>query len=181
MKWRRWLINLSVVALLIGIDALVKSGATLCIAPIQTYSQLYPFGGIPVFEHILGIDFTLGYVQNKGAAWGMLSSHPQLLMALRTLFILFLLPILFYTKKDKRIERVCYLLILGGALGNYFDMLKQGYVVDLFYFHFFGQEFPLFNVADSLIFIGGFSLLLHDILIKKRKVTGQAAKECSKP
>jgi len=180
MNWKKWLVNLSVVALLICMDAFVKSWATSTIAPMQTYSHLYPFGGIPVFQQVLGVDFTLGYVQNQGAAWGLLSNHPKLLMALRSVFILCLLPVLFYTKKGKWVERVSYLLILGGALGNYLDMVKVGHVVDLFYFHFFGQEFPLFNVADSLIFIGGFTLFFHDILFRKRKETRKVSKECSK-
>jgi signal peptidase II len=54
-------------------------------------------------------------------------------------------------------------LILGGALGNLYDRLTLGYVVDFLYFHYAGDDFPAFNVADSAITCGVVVLLLDGL------------------
>src|SRR5208337_1809763 len=54
-------------------------------------------------------------------------------------------------------------LILGGALGNLWDRLTLGYVVDFLLFHWRGWSYPAFNVADSAITIGAVLLVLDSI------------------
>lgn len=56
-------------------------------------------------------------------------------------------------------------LVLGGALGNLYDRLTLGYVVDFLFFHYEAHYFPAFNVADSAISVG-VALLLLDSLRK---------------
>ena len=58
-------------------------------------------------------------------------------------------------------------LILGGALGNLYDRLSLGYVVDFLFFHYQQHYWPAFNVADSAI-TGGVMLLLWDGLAKPK-------------
>ncbi|MDB5730514.1 MAG: lipoprotein signal peptidase [Variovorax sp.] len=53
--------------------------------------------------------------------------------------------------------------ILGGAIGNVVDRLMHGYVVDFLDFHWAGQHFPAFNVADSAITIGAVCLVLDEL------------------
>jgi len=64
-------------------------------------------------------------------------------------------------------------LILGGALGNLYDRLTLGYVVDFLLFHYHGYQYywPAFNVADSAISVGVVLLLLDGI---KNQKTGSA-------
>lgn len=50
--------------------------------------------------------------------------------------------------------------VLGGAVGNLYDRVVHGYVVDFFHFHWAGYHFPAFNVADSFITVGAIMLLL---------------------
>ena len=66
----------------------------------------------------------------------------------------------FPTTKNRWIESLALALILGGALGNLYDRLVLGYVVDFLDFHWSGTHFPAFNVADSGITMGAVLLIL---------------------
>ncbi len=57
-------------------------------------------------------------------------------------------------------------LILGGALGNLWDRLTLGYVVDFISVHYGGRYFPAFNIADSAISVGAVCMLLESFLQK---------------
>ena len=63
-------------------------------------------------------------------------------------------------------ESLALALILGGALGNLYDRVTLGYVVDFLDFHWSGHHFPAFNVADSGISVGA-ALLIIDAFINK--------------
>jgi signal peptidase II len=54
-------------------------------------------------------------------------------------------------------------MILGGALGNAWDRIYYGAVIDFIDFHLFKYHWPSFNVADSAIFIGTLLYLLNDL------------------
>jgi signal peptidase II len=60
-------------------------------------------------------------------------------------------------------------LILGGALGNLWDRITLGHVVDFLDFHVAGYHWPAFNIADSAIFLGAASLILDSFLRKEPK------------
>ena len=62
------------------------------------------------------------------------------------------------------LESLALALILGGALGNLYDRLMLGYVVDFLDFHSSGWHFPAFNVADTGISIGA-GLLILDMFV----------------
>ena len=59
-------------------------------------------------------------------------------------------------------------LILGGALGNLWDRLEYGYVVDFISVHYGGWYFPAFNIADSAITIGAACMLLDSFLARDK-------------
>lgn len=61
-------------------------------------------------------------------------------------------------------------LILGGALGNVWDRVTLGYVVDFISWHYGGYYFPAFNVADSAITVGAAGMILDSILHREGKV-----------
>ena len=58
--------------------------------------------------------------------------------------------------------------ILGGALGNLWDRITLGYVVDFLDFHYSGYHWPAFNVADSAIFIGALLLIIESFKHKEK-------------
>jgi signal peptidase II len=66
---------------------------------------------------------------------------------------------------------VALALVLGGALGNLYDRLRYGSVVDFIEVHIFGYHWPDFNVADSSIVIGACLLLLDSLLPKKTEAS----------
>lgn len=99
----------------------------------------------------------LTYVTNKGGAWSLFSGHINVLILLSVVVILYLTYLMWQVKEDKA-QRLIYILILGGAIGNLIDRLFLGYVVDMFELTLF--NFPVFNLADTAICIGvGFMMI----------------------
>jgi signal peptidase II len=72
-----------------------------------------------------------------------------------------------HVRHDERLARIGLSLILGGALGNLIDRLRQGYVIDFVDVYFRGWHFWAFNVADASITIGAFLVFL-DLLVVSR-------------
>lgn len=105
--------------------------------------------------------FNITYVRNTGAAFSILSEYTWLLVIV-SLFIIFL--IVYYISKNKpknKIEYISYSMILGGAIGNLYDRVVYGYVIDFLDFNLFGYSYPIFNLSDSFIFIGVILLIIH--------------------
>ncbi|MEO5338956.1 MAG: signal peptidase II [Magnetococcus sp. MYC-9] len=117
-------------------------------------------GGITVLPGF----FDLELVHNLGAAFGMFADWPPAWRTLilvgvalcATLFIVFLLR-----RSERGGEAVGLGLVLGGALGNLYDRLQNGWVVDFIHVHWHDLSWPVFNLADSAISIG-VGLLLWD-------------------
>lgn len=112
------------------------------------------------------LDFVKTY--NDGAAFSLLSGN-------RILFILFALFILYYfyfyiiNEVSNKIELVCSSFIIGGILGNLFDRIFYGKVIDFISFNIFGYKYPIFNIADSFIVIG---VLIYIIYLIKGDRSG---------
>lgn len=102
--------------------------------------------------------FYLTYVQNKGAAFSILENK-QVLILLVTLFVLFFLNNYLTKTEVKKKEILAHSMIIGGILGNLFDRLVYGYVIDFLSFHFGSFNYPVFNLADTFIVIGAFLLM----------------------
>lgn len=103
--------------------------------------------------------FSIFYIRNTGAAFGMFSSHTVLLTII-TLLIIYVFIKHVNKNKFNTLEEVSYGLIFGGAVGNLFDRIINGYVIDFFSFNIFGYSFPVFNVADICVVIGVFLLII---------------------
>ena len=132
---------------LVALDALIKGWVNVNVS--------YP---IIVWENFWGIDFVIQCVTNRGGAWGFFASfHKPLLIFL--IFIILGISIYLFVKPLSIKKRVALILILAGAMGNVIDSFVYGHVIDMFHFIFWGHSYGIFNLADAMIFLGGFSLL----------------------
>jgi signal peptidase II len=146
MKWA--------LALLVLVIDLVTKYLTQKELPLMSHSPpVYPYGGIPVFHDVLGVEFSLVHATNKGAAWGVLADYSQALFVARLLLIGVLL-VYFVRPKSSLWQQLPLALIIAGAIGNVIDYFAYGHVVDMFHFILWGYDYPVFNVADSAIFLG---------------------------
>lgn len=129
--------------------------------------------GRPPVEIMPGFDLQLVY--NTGAAFGMLDDaggwQNAFFIAVAAAISLFIVHQLRRLTRAELQIAVSYALILGGALGNVIDRLRQGYVVDFIHWFYQDYHWPNFNIADSAICIGA-ALLILDVfgvrLIKAR-------------
>lgn len=122
---------------------------------------------IVVFKTPLKIDFLIQCVQNRGAAWGILSSFHESLLVFRIGVVVALLCYLFCYRHT--IKHTIFLtMIIAGAFGNVFDSLYYGFVIDMLHFVFWGNSYGIFNLADAMIFLGALGLLLPALGKQKR-------------
>lgn len=97
--------------------------------------------------------FRITFLKNEGAAFSILSGN-RLLFILITILVLILFY--FFLLKNKKIiktKQVLYGLLLGGIIGNFIDRILYGYVIDYLDFNIGSYNYPVFNIADSLIVI----------------------------
>jgi len=103
--------------------------------------------------------FNITYVQNTGVAFGIFSSisSPVKSLLLSVFTALAAIVVITYSVRSpvrNQLLQVALALILGGALGNLYDRLAYGYVVDFLEIYLGSYRWPSFNVADSAISIG---------------------------
>jgi signal peptidase II len=109
--------------------------------------------------------FYLRHLGNEGAAFGILQGKTLFLTIMTSIVALVLVYILI--KNKNKFLRTTLSLILGGALGNLYDRITKGSVVDFLEFHFGAYTFPTFNLADTLVVIGTILLAIYILFIYK--------------
>lgn len=137
---------LAIIALL-AIDFFSKRWALNYLRPIGNA------GFIPGF-------LELQYVENRGAAFGILSGRllPVIIITPIIVILVFYIYIKSLVQPRLRAFRIVCILFISGSLGNFIDRIAYGYVVDFFNFLFI--RFPVFNVADIYLTVSTFLLLL---------------------
>ena len=101
--------------------------------------------------------FSLTYAENTGVAFGMFQDSNKFFLVFSVLLVGVLLYLRRRIAAHGRVAELGLALVLGGALGNLYDRISYGYVVDFFDFSFFPA---VFNVADSAITVGAVLLAL---------------------
>lgn len=117
----------------------------------------------------------LRYVQNTGAAWGMLEGLNHWLVPLSLIMLVVIVRFRHHVMNGAWVPDLSCGLIAGGIVGNLLDRIRLGYVVDFLDFHWRTHSFPAFNVADSAICIGVGLYMLSEILGGDRKPKAGAA------
>ena len=141
MKKRKtiWLIlDLAAMVLLTYLDQFTKNMAVL---------HLKGKPSVPILKDIL----VLQYLENKGAAFGMLQNQKIFFIFIEVLilFVIGFVLVRMPAEKKYNLMHVILVLVASGAIGNMIDRVVQDYVVDFIYFVLI--DFPIFNVADIYV------------------------------
>ena len=100
--------------------------------------------------NVVGNFFKITYIQNKGAAFGMLQEQQNLFLIVGFITIVFLVNL--FLKTEDKITKIAISMVIGGAIGNIVDRILYGYVVDMFDFN--GVWSYIFNFADICVVLG---------------------------
>lgn len=136
---------------------------------------------IPLHESLNVIPgfFRLTHVQNRGAAFGLLSDSPAswtlgALILFSLIALVVVSGLLWKNSHSVTWTGIGLALILGGTLGNLWDRLLDGHVIDFLDFSLWGYHWPAFNAADGAI-VAGALLLVVEILFARPPARSKAA------
>lgn len=145
---------------------------TLLLVVLDQVTKAYAIANFKGQEMVELIDnwLYLTYLENKGAAFGMLSDKPWLFTIIASLFVIVILFIIFKNRNNfDRFYKFTLAIIVAGALGNLIDRFRYGFVVDFIFSPLGGlYDFPVFNFADMYLSVAAFVLAIY-IFIKEDK------------
>ncbi len=135
---------------------------------ILAMDKLEPIGSLPIIRDI----FHFTYIENRGAAFGMMEGKKLVLIGL-TAVVLLAAVFLVLTGKIENNNNLLFsvCVIIGGGVGNLIDRIYRGFVVD--YIHLKIINFAVFNFADICVTLGTAWLLLYLILDMKKETSGE--------
>ncbi len=154
------------IAIVVGavlVDQLTKYLTVIYLKPVDTF---------PIIEDVLH----LTYVENKGAAFGMLKDSRWVFMVISTVAIVAVTAYVIVKKPTNRWERVSLALIVGGGIGNMIDRILLGYVVDMIDVRLI--NFAVFNFADMCVCVGAGLMvltLISSMIKESKKAKAEAA------
>ena len=131
--------------LLAGVDQLIKYLVVVNLKPISSVTV------------IPGL-FSLTYVENRGAAFGMLSNARWIFILFTLIIIALIIFVLFKYRVNSKLFNIAVILIIGGGIGNLIDRIFYGFVVDYLSVSFFP---PVCNFADYCITIGAAIMVIY--------------------
>ena len=141
----------------IALDQLTKLLAVRYLMPVDT---------VPLWENVLH----LTYVENTGAAFGMMKDARWVFLILSSVAIVGIALYLFFGYARTTLATVAFSMIVSGGIGNMIDRIALGYVIDFIDFRLI--HFAVFNGADSFVCVGAGLLVLSlilDILHEKKE------------
>ena len=157
---KKYLVLIAIALFVVGVDQLTKTYIHTAFTLGESVGVIKDF-------------FSITYVRNEGAAFGFLNEASFRRVFFLIIPVLAMMLILFMLhgvpQKDK-VQILALSSIFGGALGNYIDRLKLGFVVDFLDFHWKDvYSFPAFNVADMAIVCGVAVLMLLIVIETKQE------------
>lgn len=153
------LIYLILALVVILLDQLVK---------YQIVAHLALGESVTVIPHVLS--FT--YLQNTGAAWSLFEGKQTFFTIITIIAVVVVSYLLYRNRHGHWLFSLGLALILAGAIGNFIDRIRLGFVVDMFQTDFI--SFPIFNVADMALSIGVILIFIYTILEDRLKGTHYA-------
>lgn len=155
-KWKRLLFDFLILSAFIFMDQAAKAAAVHLLKGQAAYTLI---------PNILEFQ----YLENTGAAFGMLKNQKYFFIFIAIIFILLIAFILFTSPTNKKYNmlHLWLIFIASGAAGNMIDRIRYDYVVDFIYIKII--HFPIFNVADILVTVGTIGLILSILFKYKEK------------
>ena len=153
---------------------LLTAGVVLLdqITKILALQHLAPVGSLPLWENVLH----LTYVENTGAAFGMLKDHRWVFLVISTVALGGMIVYMFLNKTKHPLETTAVAFIVGGGIGNMIDRLARGFVVDFVDVKCIPYWKYIFNVADIFVCVGCGLFILY-ILLFEAKVQKKEASQ----
>ena len=148
---RRWLILLTVIALVLVADQVTKQAVVTNVRlgeSVQPVPALYPY-------------FQITRSENNGAAFGFLPQAGDLFLIVAVVVVVIMLIFFPRIPENDRITRLGLGLVVGGALGNAVDRLTHGAVIDFIHYQIPGIVSNVSNLADHAIVIGVILIVLQ--------------------
>lgn len=136
-----------IIILLTGLDQIIK----------VLISSLFTLG---TSKEIINNFFYLTYVQNDGAAWSLFSNQTLMLILIAVIALVIIYNQFIKNKQLNKIDIILLSMLIAGILGNLIDRIIYGYVIDYLDFRIFNYNFPVFNLADTLIVLATIALLI---------------------
>lgn len=158
---------IGIIAVCVALDQVSKWLAIVCLTDGESVNV------------IRGV-FRFTYVENRGAAFGMLSDHRWIFMLVSCVAIVGLLIYLWKYAPNSKWVKAALSLVIGGGIGNMIDRIARNYVVDFLDFCAFPNLWPwVFNLADAFVCVGAGILLVWCLwaLVKEFRASKKKGKE----
>lgn len=114
---------------------------------------------------------SLTHLRNTGAAWSLLEGKMIFFYVITVIVSVVIIYLLIKNYKKSVWYSVGLSFVLAGAIGNFIDRVRLGYVVDMLQTDF--MNFPIFNVADSTLVVGVICIFIYLILDEKAAKEGK--------
>lgn len=118
-------------------------------------------------QNIIPNILSFTYVQNTGAAWSIFEGQMGFFTVITLIAVVVVTYLLVRYRNENKLFTIGLALVLAGAIGNFIDRVRLGYVVDMFQTDF--MNFPIFNVADMSLCIGVGLIFIYTIFDEKMK------------
>jgi signal peptidase II len=149
----------------------------LAVVLLDRWSKYVVAHRIRLYAHIQVIPgfFRLTHTENTGAAFSLFADSPSpwktaMLIGFSAVALIVVAALLWKNHHAHRVTGVGLALIMGGAVGNLWDRLARGRVVDFLLFYIKHYQWPVFNLADSAIVIGAGLLVLEIIFARPHEL-----------
>ncbi|MCF0112093.1 MAG: signal peptidase II [Erysipelotrichaceae bacterium] len=144
----------SEIALLFGLFALDRLSKSIIDSAMKLYES----------KEIIKDFFYITYCRNTGAAWSILEGKMWFFYIITIVALGVMGYFLIQADKKEVLQRLSFVCMIAGTLGNFFDRLTMQYVIDFLDFYIFGYNYPVFNVADICLCVG-VGLLALDVIL----------------
>ena len=144
----------------------------LLVVILDRWSKRLVATHIQMYTHIQVIPgfFRITHTENTGAAFSLFADSPShfktaALITFSAVAMIVVSILLWKQTRAPTVTGIAFSLILGGAVGNLWDRVASGRVVDFLLFYFKQYQWPVFNLADSAIVVGASLLVLEIIFV----------------